>query len=318
MRTLDTVHERTPGRLAAAGLIMCAIALGLVGGGAARADPLVVKHSQGEVALSAVPKRVIVLDFASLEVLDAIGVDVIGVVGALIPAHLGKYKADHYVKCGTLFEPDYEAIHAAKPDLIIISARSAPKLKELSRIAPTIDLSTSDEDHVGSAVRNAETLGRIFGKDAAIEAMVAKLKASIAAVREQVTDAGRGLIVLTTGGKMSAYGPTSRFGVLHRDLGIPPAVEGLDTAVHGQGVSFELILKSNPDWLFVLDRDVAVGGSGQPAAELLDNPLVARTTAWQTGRVVYLDPVRWYLVGGGLPSLQASVDQIAAAYSAAK
>jgi iron complex transport system substrate-binding protein len=51
---------------------------------------------------------------------------------------------------------------------------------------------------------------------------------------------------------------------------------------------------------------------------LLNNPLVARTTAWQKQRVVYLDPARWYLVAGGLPSLQANLDQITAAYSAAK
>jgi iron complex transport system substrate-binding protein len=46
---------------------------------------------------------------------------------------------------------------------------------------------------------------------------------------------------------------------------------------------------------------------------VLDNELVAQTTAWRNGQVVYLDPVNWYLVGGGLTALQASVDQIAKA-----
>lgn len=300
----------------AAVMIAGLLALGLAAAQPAHAEPIVVKHAQGETILPATPKRVLVLDFASLETLDAVGVEVIGVVGALMPDHLAKYRGDAYVKIGTLFEPDYEAIHAAKPDLIIVSARSAPKYGELSKIAPTIDLSTDDKDHLANSIRSARTLGRIFGKEAEVDALVAKLEASIAAVRKQPTGAGKGLIILTTGGKMSAYGPNSRFGALHRDFGIPPAVEGLDTAIHGQGVSFELILKSNPDWLFIVDRDVAVGRGGQPASELLDNPLVARTTAWQKGQVVYLDPVRWYLVGGGLLSLQACADQISEAFAA--
>lgn len=280
------------------------------------AEPIVVKHTQGEAILPTIPKRIVVLDFASLETLDAIGVDVVGVVNTLMPDHLAKYRGDGYAKIGTLFEPDYEAINAVRPDLIIISGRSAPKYAELSKIAPTIDLQTDDKDHLASSIASARTLGHIFGKDAEIDALVAKLETSIAAVRKQATGIGRGLIILTTGGKMSAYGPQSRFGALHRDLGILPAVEGLDTAIHGQGVSFELIWKSNPEWLFVVDRDIAVGKSGQPASQLLDNPLVTKTTAWQQGQVVYLDPVRWYLVGGGIVSLQASVDQIANAFAA--
>ena len=298
--------------------LLCLLAIAVIGSRAAWAEPVAVKHSQGEITLRETPKRIIVLDFSSLETLDAIGVEVTGVVSALMPAHLAKYKADTYVKSGTLFEPDYEAINAARPDLIIVSARSSPKLKELSKIAPTIDLSTDEADYVGSTIRNARTLGKIFGKEAAVEAMVSKLRESIAAVRGMTTDAGRGLIVLTTGGKLSAYGPMSRFGAIHRDFGVPAAVDSLATAIHGQNISFEFIMKTNPDWLFILDRDVAIGARGQPAAQLLNNPLVARTTAWQKQRVVYLDPARWYLVAGGLPSLQANLDQIAAAYSADK
>ena len=298
-------------------LSACVLAIAVLIAGAAWAEPIIVKHAQGEVTLPDKPRRIVVLDFSALEVLDAIGVDVIGVVGSLMPGHLAKYKADAYIKAGSLFEPDYEAINASRPDLIIVAGRSAPKHKDLKKIAPTIDLSTDEKDHVGSAIRNAQTLGRIFGKEPAVEAMVVKLRDSIAALRARTANGGRGLVVLTTGGRMSAYGPLSRFGSLHTDFGIPPAVETLDTAVHGQGISFEFIMKANPDWLFVLDRDAAIGARGQPAAQLLENPLIARTSAWQKQRVVYLDPVRWYLVAGGLLSLQASVDQISAAYSAA-
>ncbi len=274
------------------------------------AEPITVTHAQGETTLPSRPKIVFTLDYSALDNLDALGVEVAGVPGSLMPPSLSKYNDAKYTKIGTLFEPDYEAINAAKPDLIIVAARSAPKLKELSRIAPTIDLTTDENDFLASALRHVRTLGRIFGKEADVEARIGKIESDAKILRERARDAGRGLIILTTGGRMSAYGPRSRFGVLHNEFGITPAVPDLDRAVHGQGVSFELILKANPDWLFVIDRDTAIGRAGQPAAKLLDNPLVARTNAWKKGHVTYLDPVRWYLVGGSLVSIQANLDQI--------
>jgi iron complex transport system substrate-binding protein len=274
---------------------------------------ITVGHAQGQTVLRGVPKTVLVLDFAALETLDALGIEVRGVPSTLIPAHLSKYKDAKYIKIGTLFEPDYETINGAKADLIIVGGRSSPKYKELSRIAPAIDLTTDDAAFLASAYRNARALGQIFGKQDEIEARIAKITSDSRALREKARDAGRGLIILSTGGRISAYGPRSRFGILHSEFGILPAVEALDTAIHGQAISFELILKANPDWLFVLDRDVAIGQVGQPAAKLLSNPLVARTNAWKQERVVYLDSTRWYLIGGGIVSIQENLEQIARA-----
>ena len=48
---------------------------------------------------------------------------------------------------------------------------------------------------------------------------------------------------------------------------------------HGQPVTFEYIKKTNPDWLFVLDRSAAIGEEGKAAKDVLDNPLVAEMTA---------------------------------------
>jgi iron complex transport system substrate-binding protein len=280
------------------------------------AEPITVEHAQGETVLAERPTKVFTLDLASLETLDAIGVEIAGVVGSHIPAHLSKYKDGKYLKIGSLFEPDYETINAAQPDLIIVAARSSPKYRELSRIAPTIDLTTDDSAFLASSYRNARTLGKIFGKETEVEARIGEVEAAAQAARESASDAGRGLILLTTGGRLSAYGPRSRFGALHTDFGVTPAVATLDTAIHGQGVSFEMIVDTNPDWLFVVDRDAAIGQSGQPAAQLLDNALVARTTAWQKQQIVYLDSTRWYLVGGGLVSLRENARQIADALGA--
>lgn len=277
------------------------------------AEPITIEHAQGQTVLAERPKKVFTLDLASLETLDALGVDVSGVIGSNIPDHLAEYRDAKFIKIGSLFEPDYETINAARPDLIIVAGRSSPKFSKLAKIAPTIDLSTDESAFMDSAYRNARTLGRIFDKEEKVEELLGQLQASIEVLRAKARDTGRGLIILTTGGRISAYGPQSRFGALHHDFGIAPAADGLDKAIHGHGVSFEFILQTNPDWLFVVDRDAAIGQKGQPAAQLLDNALIARTGAWQNGRVVYLDAARWYLIGGGIVSIQANADQIAAA-----
>ena len=289
-----------------------ALALGTLAGGA-HAQDLKVQHAKGETTLPSAPRKVIAFDLASLDTLAALGIEVSGVPTARFPEYLSKYGSDKYEKVGTLFEPNYEAVSAAEPDLIIVGGRSSAKYVDLAKIAPTIDMTVDPNEYVASVRRNVQILGRIFGKQADADAQLAKLDKSIADLRQEASRAGKGLLVLTTGGKMSAYGPGSRFGLLHSEFGIVPAVEGLATTNHGQAINAEFILKTNPDWLFVIDRDTATGQNGGAAKKVLDNDLVAQTTAWKKNQVIYLDPVNWYLIGGGLTAMQASVDQIAKA-----
>ncbi|MBA1155953.1 siderophore ABC transporter substrate-binding protein [Microvirga mediterraneensis] len=295
-----------------AALLAGALALGSLTG-SAQAQDLTIQHAKGETTVPRKPRKVLAFDMASLDTLNALGVEVSGVPTARFPEYLAKYGSDQYEKVGTLFEPDYEAVNAAEPDLIVVGGRSSAKYADLAKIAPTIDLTVDPKDFMSGVKRNVRILGKIFDKEAEAETQLTKLETSMADLRRNAAKAGSGLLVLTTGGKMSAYGPGSRFGILHDEFGLAPAVEGLATTSHGQAVSAEFILKTNPDWLFVIDRDVVVGRDGGAAKKVLDNELVAQTSAWKQNQVVYLDPVDWYLVGGGLTALQASVDQIAKA-----
>jgi len=278
----------------------------------AGAQEIAVRHAQGETVLPGQPAKVLTFDLAALDTLDALGVEVAGVPGSNIPEYLAKYRGDAYVKIGSLFEPDYEAVNAARPDLIVVAGRSAPAYAELSKIAPTIDLTIDPKGYLAGAKENALTLGRIFGKEEQAAALVEKLDASVASFRETAKDAGKALIIMTNGGKVTAYGPGSRFGWVHDDLGLTPAVPDVQAATHGEAVSFEFLLQTNPDWLLVVDRDAAVGQAGAAARQTLDNELVAATNAAKNGRIVYVDTVRWYLVGGGLAAMQTVVDELAA------
>ncbi len=281
----------------------------------AQAQPIEVEHAQGKTTLRGQPSKVIVLDMAALDTLDTLGVPVTGAPTTPLPGRLQKYNSNDYLRAGTLFEPNYEVIHAATPDLVIVGGRSAPKYPDIAKIAPAIDLTVDQTDLVGSVIRNTETLARLFGKETEAQARIATLKQSIDTLKQKAAGAGTGLIVLTTGGKMSAYGPGSRFGVLHDAWGIAPADAKLNLSNHGQAISYEFIVKTNPDWLFVIDRDAAIGREGTSAQKLLDNELVRKTRAWQEQRVVYLNAMDWYLLGNaGLTAMQSNVDQLIQAF----
>ena len=307
--SLSTVIARTAALLVQVSIVYFAVFIPNV-----QAADITVHDAQGDVRVPVDPKIVATLDLATLDTLSAIGVDVAGVPTAPYPPYLAKFASSHYQKIGSLFEPDYEAINALGPDLIIVAGRSAPKFRELTKLAPTIDLSPDLQHRVNSAIAHAEILGQIFNKQVAVAQLVHRLQFTLAALQKRTATIGTGLLIMTSGGRLSAIGPDSWFGTLYNDFGVKPAVRTLDhNSAHGQVVSSEFILQTNPDWLFVIDRDAAIGQNGVVAKQLLDNPLVRQTKAWKAGHVVYLNPVTWYIVGDGLTALQQMVDEVAQA-----
>ncbi|MEP3114226.1 siderophore ABC transporter substrate-binding protein [Nisaea sp.] len=283
---------------------------------AASAEEIVVEHAKGTTTLPAIPEKVIVFNLGALDVLDAIGVEIAGVPGGPKPSHLTKYASGDYLNIGSLFEPDYEAIVAAAPDLVVVGGRSSRNYDDLVKIAPTVDVSASWENHIEDTKRNALMLGKVFGKDAEVKALVDKLENSTAELQSLAGEAGTALAMITTGGKMSAHGQGSRFSILYDVYGFKPAVQSQGTGRHGQPISFEFLLETDPDWLFVVDRDAAIGREGQSAAAMLDNEIVHKMKAWKAGHIVYVNAANWYLAGTGLQALQMNVDEIAGALKA--
>ncbi|WP_202814210.1 siderophore ABC transporter substrate-binding protein [Fulvimarina pelagi] len=281
--------------------------------GAEDAETLTVETYRGDVTVPRTPETVVVYDLSALDTLDALGIEIDGVPDAPYPDRLSRFGKGGPTKVGTLFEPDLEAVNALQPDLIVTGGRSSDKTDTLSGIAPTIDMTVDEGDYLESAIDRTEALAAIFGKSEEAGEAIAKLRASIEDLRSRAQDAGTGLILLTTGNKVSAFGPGSRFGILHDAYGIAPADSGFGEGNHGEAVSFEYIAETNPDWLFAIDRDAAIGQGS--AAALLDNELVRGTTAWSTGQVVDLDPGDWYLAASGLRAMQSAVDQVSKALS---
>ena len=199
---------------------------------------------------------------------------------------------------------------------MVVGTRSAATYPEMSKILPTVDLSLGD-DLFASVDRNIATLGQIFGKPDRAAEMIAELDAKVAHLNKVAPHSGTALILVTNGGKLGAYGPGSRVGWIHSKLGFAPVEDNIDDRFHGGDViSYEYILEKNPDWIFVIDRDAGVGEAGDGARAMLDNTLMARTRAVQTGHVVYLDPHAAYIAFGGYTALNRLLDQLTEALSA--
>lgn len=281
---------------------------------AADTEELTIKHNLGEAKLKKNPGNVVVFDYGVLETLDKLGVEVAGVPQDNLPAHLKKYEDSKYTNVGTLKEPDFEKLNALEPGVIFISGRTSEAYEELNKIAPTIFMGVDTAKYMESFTENVTKLGQIFGKETEAEQELAAINESIGKVSETLKAEGKkGLVILTTGGKVSAYGPGSRFGIVHDVFGVAPADETIEVSTHGQSISFEFVAEKNPDYLFVVDRDAVVTEGGQkaePASKLVENDLVKGTNAYKNGKIIYLDANYWYLSGGGLISVPEMLKEV--------
>jgi len=276
-----------------------------------------VVTARGTVAVEAMPKTVAVYDVAAIDTLSRLGIRPAGVPDKLYVPELEPLKGGA-TEIGTLFEPDLEALSALAPDLVIVGARSAARADVVAQVAQTIDMTIDGDDLFAQARQRLASYGALFGKQAEADAIAADLDAKLAAAKAAVAGKGNALIVMTNGPKVSTYGPGSRFGWVHAALGLTPAIADIETATHGEAVSFEFIRQANPDWLLVLDRAAAVGSNEQAAKVTLDNELVAETTAWKKGQVVYLPAPDFYISAGGVQSLERVLSAITEAFAAAK
>lgn len=280
---------------------------------AAFAEDIVVKHAQGETAVSGVPAKVLTSDWAAVDNLHALGVSVAGVPSTNAPAYLDGAVPPEAIQIGSLFEPDFEGIAAAGADLYIVGGRSAPAYETAKEIIPTIDLTVANADIIAGLKDNLTRLGEVFAKQDKAAELIAALDARVAEVKAAAEGKGNALILVTNAGRIGVYGPDSRVAWLHNQVGIPSAMAAVKDGDHGgDSVSFEFILETNPDWLFVIDRDAGTGETTGAAAALLDNELVNQTKARQAGNIVYLDPQAAYITMNGYNGVMLLLDQVLA------
>ena len=264
-----------------------------------------------ELAVPYDPQRIAILDMASLDILDALGVGD-RVVGAASTSQ--DYITDDIANLGTIKEADLEAVMACEPDVIFIGGRLASSYDALSEIAPVVYLATDTELGVVESVRkNAGIIASMFGLEDQVDSLMAGFDSRVAALQEFA--AGKTAIVgMCTSGSFNVLGNDGRCSIIGREIGFENiGVDAeIDTSTHGNEASFEFIVEKDPDYIFVMDRDAAIGTDGaQLAREIVENELVMGTDAYQNGSIVYLaHPAVWYTAEGGITALDLMLSDL--------
>ena len=96
------------------------------------------------------PERIAILDMASMDILDNLGVGdrIVGTAGTSLD-YLQQYVTnDNVANLGTIKEADMEAVMACDPDIIFIGGRLSKSYDDLSEIAPVVYLATDSEKGV--------------------------------------------------------------------------------------------------------------------------------------------------------------------------
>lgn len=273
--------------------------------------------SKEEISLEVppAPQRIAILDMASLDILDALGVGdrVVGTADTSLE-YLQSYIGGDVANLGTIKEADLEAVMASEPDVIFIGGRLASSYDALSEIAPVVYLSVDTEVGVVESVRkNATTIASLFGMESKVDELMADFDGRIEALSAFAKDK-TAIIGMTTSGSYNVLGNDGRCSIIGREIGFQNIGidANLDTSTHGNEASFEFIVDKNPDYIFVMDRDAAVGTDGAKLAqEIMENQLVMGTDAYKNGHIVYLShPAVWYTAEGGITALDLMLSDL--------
>lgn len=262
------------------------------------------------------PQRIAILDMASLDILDSLGVGdrVVGSAQTSLD-YLQDYVTNENVSnLGTIKEADMEAVMACEPDIIFIGGRLSASYDALSEIAPVVYLATDTDLGVVESVRkNASTIASIFGLEDQVDTLMADFDSRIEALAA-FAEGKTAIIGMCTSGSFNVLGNDGRCSLIGREIGFENVgVDAdVDTSTHGNEASFEFVVEKNPDYIFVMDRDAAIATEGaQLAQEIMENELVMGTDAYKNGNIVYLaNPAVWYTAEGGITALDVMLSDL--------
>ena len=259
----------------------------------------------GTVTVPVNPEKVIALDNRTFETLSDWDIQLVAAPKAVMPAS-SPYVADESVQdIGNHREPNLEIIAAADPDIVIVGQRFASHYEEIKALVPNaavIDLNfdvseaaATPGDNLVNGLKNSTTvLGQIFDRNEEAEQLNADFDAAIAAVQAAYSGTDTVMSVVVSGGNIGFSAPLSGrvWGPMYEVFGWEPALDLSKTSSDHQGdeISVEAIAQSNPDWIFVLDRDAATSAAGEftPAQDVIENsPALQNITAVTDGNVLY-------------------------------
>ncbi len=264
-----------------------------------------INDVHGTVTVPVNPKNVISLDNRTFETLSDWGIVLAAAPKGVMPADSPYVLDESVLDIGNHREPNLEIIAAADPELVIVGQRFASFYEDIKALVPNaavIDLNfdvsektdTPGENLVNGLKDSTLALGKIFDKNDEAEKLVADFDESIETAKSAYNGTDTVMSVVVSGGNVGFAAPHSGrvWGPMYEVFGWVPALDIADATSDHQGdeISVEAIAQSNPDWLFVLDRDAAVSSETDavPAQDVIDNsPALQNVTAVTEGHIVY-------------------------------
>ena len=269
------------------------------------ASTVEITDVHGTVTVPVNPKNVVALDNRTFETLSDWGIELAAVPKGVMPGD-SPYVADESVQdIGNHREPNLEIIAALDPELVIVGQRFASFYEDIKKIVPNaavIDLNfdvseatdTPGENLVNGLKNSTMALGQIFDKNEEAKQLVADFDKAIEDAKSAYNGTDTVMSVIVSGGDIGFSAPHSGrvWGPMYEIFGWISALEidGTSSDHQGDDISVEAIAQSNPDWVFVLDRDAAISSTEDavPAQDVIDNsPALKNTTAVSEGRIVY-------------------------------
>ncbi|CAH1563058.1 Fe(3+) dicitrate ABC transporter substrate-binding protein [Vibrio rotiferianus] len=265
----------------------------------------VVEDEQGQFEIATTPQRVVVLEFSFVDALAAVGVSPIGVAddndaSRVIPAV--RDLVEPWQSVGMRSQPSLEAIAILKPDLIIADAeRHRIIYQDLQQIAPTLLLKSRGETYHEN-LESARKVGVALNKQAEMELRLQLHRQSMAAYKQQLSLKQTIQFAVVSDKGMWLHSPVSYAGGVLTALGIASPITQPSEQAY-LPTSFELLLKTNPDWLLI-------GAYSHPNVvdDWQSNPLFKLLTSAKKQRIIEVSPELWSLNRGMLAAEQMAIN----------
>lgn len=272
--------------------------------------------------------KVVIFDLGVASTFAALGLEenIMGLPKGENNASLGStisdvYESDEdYVNLGGLKEPDYEALAALDPEIVMIHGRQANSnvVGELEKAAPNAEIIhvAADNSNYFEDVKEMTTfIGEMYDVQDKAQELVDDLDTQLAEVNEKVAAAELPMLfVQTNGGNLSFHGVGGRYDFLYNDFGFTSAGEQEEseeaTDGHGNEISFEFIAETNPGLILLMDRGAAVSEGEATSSDVLENEVTSGVDAIENDNVYELNPQNWYLNAGGYLTALAQVEEI--------
>ena len=261
----------------------------------------VIQDEQGQFEINTTPQRIVVLEFSFVDALAAVGVSPVGVADdndatRVIPAV--RDLVDPWQSVGMRSQPSLEAIAVLKPDLIIADAeRHRAVYQDLQRIAPTLLLKSRGETYQEN-LESALKIGVALDKQSDMDQRIQQHHQAMLGFKSHFSLKQTVQFAVVSDKGMWLHGPASYAGGVLTTLGIESPIKELTEKAY-LPTSFELLLKTNPDWLLL-------GAYSHPNVvnDWEKNPLFNLMTSAKNKQVVEVSPALWSLNRGMLAAEQ--------------